>query len=256
MPPLQRGFFPHPQRPLPQVWGRGLDAPLPGPYHSARTIATPNEKVVLTMILRTLQVGPLASNCYLVGCERTQEGLLIDPGDDAPRIRQALEQTGLHIGLIVLTHYHFDHTAAAEALRQATGAPLAIHADEAELLRNPPALFRYFRPSIPMLQADRLLKDGESLAIGGLEIVVLHTPGHSPGGISLHIPAEGVVFSGDTLFHQGVGRTDFPGGDKEVLEASIRNKLYVLPDETWVYPGHGPETTIGWEKRHNPFVRA
>ncbi len=207
------------------------------------------------MILRTLQVGQLASNCYLVGCERTGQGIVIDPGADAPLIQQAIEAEGLQIGLIVLTHYHFDHIGAAEPLRASTGAPLAIHADEADLLREPPPLFRFFQPRIPTLQADRLLQTDERLSVGDLQIVVLHTPGHSPGGISLHIPAERVVFSGDALFCEGVGRTDFPGGDWSLLEASIRDRLFTLAEETVVYPGHGPETTIGREKRHNPFVR-
>jgi hydroxyacylglutathione hydrolase len=207
------------------------------------------------MILRTLQVGQLASNCYLVGCERTHQGVVIDPGDEAGVIQQAIEEAGLEITLIVLTHYHFDHIAAADPLREVTAAPVAIHAAEAGLLQNPPSLFRFFQPQIPTLQADWLLSDGERVTIGDLEMQVLHTPGHSPGGISLHLPAEGVVFCGDTLFREGVGRTDFPGGDMRTLEASIRQRLYTLDDATVVYPGHGPETTIGWEKRHNPFVR-
>lgn len=207
------------------------------------------------MLLRILQVGQLASNCYLVGCERTRQGVVIDPGDEAAVIQRAIEEAQLEITLIVLTHYHFDHIAAAAPLREATGAPVAIHADEAELLQNPPALFRFFQPRIPTLQADRLLRDGERITVGDLAMQVLHTPGHSPGGISLHLPAEGVVFCGDTLFREGIGRTDFPGGDMGTLEASIRQRLYALDDETVVYPGHGPKTTIGWEKRHNPFVR-
>jgi glyoxylase-like metal-dependent hydrolase (beta-lactamase superfamily II) len=207
------------------------------------------------MILRTLSVGQLASNCYLVGCERTRQGMVIDPGADAPVIQRAIQELDLQIVLIALTHYHFDHIEAAEAVRAGTGAPLAIHAKEADLLQDPPALFRFFQPRIPTLQADRLLYDNETLAIGDLEVTVLHTPGHSPGGISLHIAAEQAVLTGDALFREGIGRTDFPGGDMAALEASIRTRLYTLGDKTRVYPGHGPETTIGWEKRHNPFVR-
>ena len=207
------------------------------------------------MILRMLQVGQLASNCYVVGCDRTKQGLVIDPGADASKIRRAIDEAGLEIGLIVLTHYHFDHIEAVGPLQEGTGATVAIHAQEAELLKDPPALFRFFQPEIPTLQADRLLQDEERLTIGDLEIVVLHTPGHSPGGISLHIPSEKVVFSGDTLFREGIGRTDFPGGDMRTLAASIRERLYTLDEETVVYSGHGPKTTIGWEKRNNPFVR-
>lgn len=208
------------------------------------------------MILHTLPVGQLASNCYLVGCERTRRGIVIDPGADASDIEQAIVRLGLQIELIVLTHYHFDHIGAAGALQESTGAPLAIHADEAPLLQNPPSLFRFFQPRTPLLRADRLLHDGERLHVGDLQIEVLHTPGHSPGSISLYIAAEKAVFSGDALFREGIGRTDFPGGDMGTLAASIRGRLYTLPDDTVVYPGHGPQTTIGWEKRYNPFVRA
>ncbi len=207
------------------------------------------------MILRTLQVGQLASNCYVVGCERTRQGIVIDPGADATLIQRAIDEADLQIDLIVLTHYHFDHIQAVGPLQESTGAELAIHMQEADLLQEPPALFRYFQPDIPTLQADRLLTDGEHLTVGDLEIEVLHTPGHSPGGISLYIASEKVVFSGDTLFREGIGRTDFPGGDMNTLAASIRERLYTLDDETEVYSGHGPKTTIGWEKRRNPFVR-
>lgn len=207
------------------------------------------------MILRTLQVGQMASNCYLVGCERTHQGIVIDPGADAPAIQRAISAAGLEIGLIVLTHYHFDHIGAADALRTSTGAALAIHVDEAALLLDPPPLFRFFQPSIPTLQADRLLQSDERLEVGDVEMVAMHTPGHSPGGLSLYVAAENVVFSGDVLFREGIGRTNFPGGDMETLEASIRDRLYTLPPETVIYPGHGPSTAVGWEMRRNPFVR-
>jgi hydroxyacylglutathione hydrolase len=214
-----------------------------------------NKETKATMILRTLQVGQLASNCYLVGCERTRHGIVIDPGADAAKIQRAIDEADLQIGLIVLTHYHFDHIQAVGPLQESTGAQVAIHAQEADLLKDPPMLFRYYEPEIPMLEADRLLQDGERFTVGDLEIVVMHTPGHSPGGISLYIASEKVVFSGDTLFREGIGRSDFPGGDMSTLAASIRDRLYTLDDETVVYSGHGPKTSIGWEKRNNPFVR-
>jgi glyoxylase-like metal-dependent hydrolase (beta-lactamase superfamily II) len=207
------------------------------------------------MILRALVVGRLKTNCYLVGCPQTHEGATIDPGGDAQEILAAADDLGVHVRQIVLTHFHFDHTLAVGPVRTATGASLAIHKDDAPYLTNPPALFRFFAPNIPRgLVADRLLQDGEILTIGELSVKVLHTPGHSPGGISLWIAAEGVVFSGDTLFREGLGRTDFPGCDHQALIRSIRGKLFALPDETIVYPGHGPETTIGHERRHNPWV--
>ena len=209
------------------------------------------------MILRTLAVGQLDTNCYLVACERTHEGLVIDPGADAEEILNALTTLEVRVGQIVLTHYHFDHVLAADALRRATGASLAIHESEAALLTKPPALFRFFAPQTPQgLVADRLLRDGDRLNVGDLCVEVLHTPGHSPGGISLWIDSEGVVFSGDTLFREGLGRTDFPGGDQELLLHSIRERLLALPEETIVYPGHGPATTIGYERQHNPWLRS
>jgi hydroxyacylglutathione hydrolase len=218
----------------------------------------------LAMILKTLVVGQLKTNCYLVACEHTREALIIDPGDDADEIMAALASLGAGSQLapfqarhIVLTHFHFDHILAAEALRLKTGASLAIHRDDADALSDPPALFRYFSPgALRGLKADRLLEDGEMLHVGELVVQVLHTPGHSPGGIALWIATEGIVFGGDTLFREGVGRTDFPGCSAEELLRSIRERLFALPDETVVYPGHGPATTIGHERRHNPWVRA
>lgn len=207
------------------------------------------------MILRTLVVGQLKTNCYLVGCPRTHEALVIDPGGDVEDILSAVREVGAQVRQIVLTHFHFDHCLAAGPLRSATGASLLIHRDDAPYLTKPPALFRFFVPSTPRgLVADRALEDGEAILVGELTLKVLHTPGHSPGGISLWMPDEGVVFCGDTLFRDGLGRTDFPGSSHKVLLESIRNKLFTLPDETVVYPGHGPETTIGYEHRHNPWL--
>ena len=209
------------------------------------------------MILETLVVGDLSTNCYLVGCERTREAMVIDPGGDAERILGAVRGAGVRVGQIVLTHFHFDHVLAAKAVQTSTGATLAIHYSEGDYLAQPPLLFRFFTPSVPKgLEASLLLHDGDRVQIGDLDVQVLHTPGHSPGGISLWIPGEGVVFSGDALFREGVGRTDFPGSDRDALAVSIRERLFALPDETVVYPGHGPATTIGHERRYNPWVGA
>lgn len=207
------------------------------------------------MILRTLEVGVLRTNCYLVACEETREAIIIDPGDDAEQILEFVEELEVEVQLIVLTHFHFDHVLAAGAVRSRTQAPLAIHRSEAAYLANPPSLFRFFAPNVPRdLVAGRLLRDGDHLAVGRMDGIVLHTPGHSPGGISLWLPDEGVVFCGDTLFREGMGRTDFPGARQQTLVRSIRERLFSLPDETVVYPGHGPQTTIGHERRHNPWV--
>ena len=208
------------------------------------------------MIVRLLVVGQLNTNCYLVACEDTRQAIVIDPGGDAERILQGINAQQLVVKFIVLTHFHFDHVLAAEAVRSATGAPLAIHHNEADLLAHPPALFRFFSPEVPSgIVADQMLHDRDRLAFGDLEAEILLTPGHSPGGISLWFPQEAVVFTGDALFREGIGRTDLPHSDQSTLLSSIREQLYILPDDTVVYPGHGPQTTIGHEQRHNPWLR-
>ena len=206
------------------------------------------------MLLRALLVGRIHTNCYILACERTRAALVIDPGDDLDVIQDALTGLQANVALIALTHFHFDHVLAADGLRHATGAPIAIGRAEAPLLAKPPALFR-FMPNLGVpIVADRLLDDGDKLSVGDLALEVLATPGHSPAGVSYWLAAEKVVFCGDALFREGVGRTDFVGCDAEVLLRSIRSKLFALPDETVVYPGHGPQTTIGHERRFNPWA--
>ena len=198
-------------------------------------------------------MGPLASNCYIVGSESNKEGMLIDPGADAAVILQKVKDLGLDIKYIVLTHGHIDHVAALKEVKEATGAKVAIHADDARSLQGQAFFAEQFGLSYQVPPSpDRLLKDGDSIDIGDLHFLVLHTPGHSPGGICLL--GQGVVFSGDTLFNYGIGRYDLPGGDYSQLMKSIDTKLMVLPDETTVYPGHGPGTTIGAERLANPFL--
>jgi len=207
------------------------------------------------MILRTLMVGDLGTNCYLVACSETRAGLVIDPGGHAARILAAVRELAIDVQLIALTHFHFDHILATDEVRDATGAPLAIHRAEGDMLTHPPALFRMFAPGTPAgMVADRLLDDDEVLEVGALRIQVLATPGHSPGGVSFWVADEDVVFSGDALFREGVGRTDFPGSNSRVLVRSIRERLFALPAETVVYPGHGPSTTIAHERARNPWV--
>jgi glyoxylase-like metal-dependent hydrolase (beta-lactamase superfamily II) len=208
------------------------------------------------MIVKMLVVGPLASNCYIVGSSSTKQGMIIDPGAEAGTILRTVQQMGLSVPLIVVTHAHIDHIDALRTVKERTNAQFAIHKAERELLSDAPpmgiltslGLTHFKSPPNP----DRLLKDGDRIDIGDLQFEVLHTPGHSPGGICL--VGHGVVFSGDTLFNYGIGRTDFRGGSYELLMKSIREKLMVLPDETIVYPGHGPATTIGDERRGNPFL--
>jgi len=204
------------------------------------------------VIVKKVVVGPFASNCYIVGSESNKEGVIIDPGDDAKEILKNVKDLGLDIKLIALTHGHIDHTGAVKEVKEATGAEVAIHTDDAKSLQEQ-LLGRLFGLSYPPPPPpDWLLKDGDSIDIGDLHFLVVHTPGHSLGGICLL--EEGVVFSGDTLFNYGIGRTDMPGGNYSQLMNSIHTKLMILPDNTIVYPGHGPDTTIGTERRSNPFL--
>jgi hydroxyacylglutathione hydrolase len=216
-----------------------------------------NRKGGFNMILRALEVGPFASNCYIVGSEATKEGMIIDPGAEAEFILDDVRQIGLSIKLIVVTHTHMDHVGALQQVKASTGADFAIHEAEASG-RTGQGMARMLGSimpgsSEPPPEPERLLKDGDVIEIGDLSFSVIHTPGHSPGGISLY--GQGVLFSGDTLFNFGIGRTDFPGCSHEELMDSIHNKLVTLPEETIVLPGHGPQTTIGAERKYNPFLR-
>jgi len=205
------------------------------------------------VLISGLVVGPFASNCYIVGSESNKEGMIIDPGAEAEAILKKVNDSGLDIKYIVLTHGHIDHVSALKEVKEATGAKIAIHADDARSLREYSFVAEQFGLAFQVPpSADRLLKDGDSIDIGDLHFLVLHTPGHTPGGICLS--GEGVVFSGDTLFNYGIGRYDLPGGDYNQLMNGIHTRLMVLPDETAVYPGHGSGTTIGAERRANPFL--
>ncbi len=204
------------------------------------------------MILKKLVVGPIASNCYIVGAEATKEGMIIDPGADADVILKKVRELGLKIKLIVLTHRHPDHVGAAGLVKEATGAEVAAHVEAAKYLPQSPS-YVFESPYQASPYPGRLLKGGDSVDIGDLHFTVLHTPGHTPCGISL--VGNGVVFTGDTLFNYGIGRYDLVDGNYQQLMDSIHNKLMALPDDTRVYPGHGPDTTIGTERRANPFLR-
>ena len=205
------------------------------------------------MILERLELGPFASNCYIVGDESVHEGIIIDPGAEAGRILKTVKAKGLAIKTIVVTHTHPDHIGAVKAVKEGTNAEVAVHADDSGALKTASPMAAMHGFGIQAVPPDRLLKGGDSVNAGNLSFLVLHTPGHSPGGICLL--GEGVVFTGDTLFNMSIGRSDFPGGNYNQLLTSIHTKLMILPDNTIVYPGHGPESTIGEERRGNPFLR-
>lgn len=205
------------------------------------------------MILKTLAVGPIMANCYILGCEKTRSAVVIDPGDEPDRILLALAEHKLTVKYIINTHAHFDHVGANRRLKDATGAELVIHPDDAPMLgmlSEAAAAFGMAAENSPL--PDRTITDGDRITFGDITLNVIHTPGHSLGGISLH--TDKMVFVGDTLFAGSIGRTDFPGGDYATLIASIKNKLFPLGDDVTAFTGHGPSTTIGMERRTNPFL--
>lgn len=205
------------------------------------------------MMLASLPTGPLEVNCYLVGCENTGKAAVIDPGGDVESILALLRQHDMTLIMVINTHGHFDHIGANRGLLEKTGCALLIHEDDAPLLQRAAehaALFGLSTSRSP--EPTRLLKDGDTITVGDVTLRVFHTPGHSPGGICLQV--DDCLFVGDTLFSGSIGRTDLPGGNHQQLIANIKDKLLGLADETRVYPGHGPATTIGQEKRHNPFL--
>jgi glyoxylase-like metal-dependent hydrolase (beta-lactamase superfamily II) len=205
------------------------------------------------VIIHKLAVGPIMANCFIVGCEESREAAVIDPGAEVPRILEAVEKAQLSVKVIINTHGHFDHVGGNRALKAHTGAPLLIHPLDAPMLSRLAEMAGAFgMRSENSPPPDRMVEDGDIIAVGRLTLEVIHTPGHTPGGISLAAP--GRVFVGDTLFQGSIGRTDFPGGDFDALLQSIRTRLFPLGDEVTVYTGHGPETVLGQEKRFNPFV--
>ena len=204
------------------------------------------------MIIERLVVGPIEANCYIVADEASKEGMVIDPGADASTILKRVLQLGLKIKYIVLTHSHFDHVSAAGAVKKATGAILAVHEADARSLNDGllARLAGIVSEKVP--PPDMLLKGWEELAVGDLKFIVLHVPGHSSGGIALY--GQDIVFTGDTLFEESIGRTDLPGGNYNQIIDSINCRLLDLDDDIKVYPGHGPDTTIGAERRGNPYL--
>lgn len=206
------------------------------------------------MIIKMLPVGPIMANCYIVGCEETREAAVIDPGAEGKRILSEIKNASLTLKYIINTHGHFDHVGANRSIKEETGAQLVIHSLDAPYLKIvADSAAAWGLSAEPSPVPDRMLTDGDTVDFGKISFKVIHTPGHTPGGISLL--ADGHVFVGDTLFAGSIGRTDFKGGDYDTLITSIRTRLFSLDDATRVMPGHNDETTIGREKRFNPFVR-
>ena len=208
------------------------------------------------MILERFVVGMMQTNCYLLGDPATRQAAVIDPGGDGHRIAGRLRELDLELAMILNTHAHFDHVLDAWLLKQELGGDVFLHADDQAILED--RMVGLVAPlaatsKSPRGSVDHWLREGDRLQIGSLQLEVLETPGHTPGHVSFYLAAANVIFVGDTLFAGSIGRTDFPGGSYEELIRSVKTKIFPLDEATVVLPGHGPETTVGEEKRSNPF---
>ena len=208
------------------------------------------------MEIERIVVGPIETNCYIVSDTECHEAVVIDPGFEEDLIINYLKEKELNVQYILNTHGHFDHIQANDALRDFTGAPLAIHADDVELLTAPEKVsVGMMRDVHGSRKPEIILHNGDRIAFGRYELQVIYTPGHSKGGCCFYEEHEKVCFTGDTLFRGGVGRTDLYGGNTGVLLKSVRERLQVLTDDTKVYPGHGPSSDMGFERKVNPYLR-
>ena len=208
------------------------------------------------MIHEILPVGMLQCNCSIFGDEQSREAMVVDPGDEIARILEILQRHNLTVKAIVITHAHIDHIGGAQKLKQATGAPVYMNANDVELQKMMSIQAQWLGMRTPeAVEIDVAAKDGDRVLVGATEFQVLHTPGHTQGSISLYIPSENKLVASDTLFAGSIGRTDLPGGDSQKILQSIREKILPLPEATVVIPGHGGETTVGEEKEFNPFLR-
>jgi len=205
------------------------------------------------LIIKSLAVGPIMANCFILGCEETRKAVVIDPGDEGEKILLSLAEDKLKVEHIINTHGHFDHVGANRMMKEATGADIFIHALDAPMLNSLSETAAGFGLNVQNSPPpDKTMEDGDVISFGSISLKVIHTPGHTLGGVSLY--TDGSVFVGDTLFQGSIGRTDFPGGSYETLISSIREKLFVLGDDVRVFSGHGPETSIGAERQYNPFA--
>jgi glyoxylase-like metal-dependent hydrolase (beta-lactamase superfamily II) len=213
------------------------------------------------MIHEVLVVGALQCNCSILGDEETHEAIVIDPGDEVERILAILKRHDLKAKYILNTHAHFDHVGNCCDLKEATGAEIWLHKADLAIYDSAPQQAEFFAPygvePIRISPVDRFVRDADGVQVGKLAAQVIHTPGHTPGSLSIHLPgsANNIVFAGDTLFFGSIGRTDLPGGDFHRMMKSIKERLLTLDDDTLVWPGHGPKTTIGHERRTNPFIQ-
>jgi len=214
-----------------------------------------NERIIEEMFLKKLVVGELETNCYLIVCKRTKKAVVIDPGgeEEVDLVLNFLQENNFDLKCIINTHGHIDHIAGNNLLKAKTEALLLIHRLDADMLVDANKNFSSFMgKEIYSPSADKLLEEGDEISLGTLNLIVIHTPGHTPGGISLVL--DNIVFTGDTLFAGGIGRTDLPGGSYQDLIKSIKEKLLILGDDKIIYPGHGPDSTIGEERRTNPYI--
>lgn len=207
------------------------------------------------MMVKKFLAGPLGTNCYLLVNEMTKEAVIIDPASCSDRLKECVEKEGIKIKAVLLTHAHFDHIMGIDDVLEIYGEmPVYVHQEDIEMLENPGLNLSADYGMNYSYRKGTAVRDGQVLSLIGYEIKVIHTPGHTPGGVCYYVEPEEILISGDTLFQGSVGRTDFPGGSSSQLSRSIKEKLFVLPENTHVYPGHMGTTTIWHEKGHNPFV--
>ena len=218
---------------------------------------TDPQPTALELEVRGVVVGLFQENCWIVGSRRRGEAVVIDPGDEPEEILALARDMGVKITRVLASHAHLDHIMAARDIVGATGAPFLLHAEDVGIAENMPLSARMWlgHDVAPAPTPDAFPVDGQDIEVAGVTLRVIHTPGHTPGSLSLYAADARLLFSGDTLFRESIGRTDLPGGNTETIMASIRQRLYSLPDDTRVLPGHMQETTIGHEREHNPFVR-
>ena len=207
------------------------------------------------LVFDSLETGPIMTNCYILGDSETKQAFVVDPGGHVGAIRSALDRHDLECKYIVNTHAHFDHVGGNAELKKATSAEILIHAIEADLLTSLSQQGQVFGISLEdSPPADRTIDEGDVIELGAIKLEVLHTPGHSPGSISLVVTGEEKILVGDLVFQGSIGRTDLPGGSMQSLVDNVKKKIFKHPDDTKLYPGHGPATTVGVEKRTNPFL--